>query len=369
MDAHMNVHSGVKPYQCTHEGCVQRFISNYKRWEHMCADHINGCDYECRDKYQLEAHINKHNGVRPYKCTQPGCGQLFCGRKVLESHTLSHITSPESCVCDYVGCGKEFSNRHLLIRHQKKHRNTHKIKCNVSGCEYKSQHKSQMEAHMNRHKGVRPYQCPHEWCGKWYGSKDVLHAHTRDVHSANEPCVCDYSGCNKVFNTPNLLRQHKVTHTSVGRKHKCPEPGCGAAYRTIGTLSHHKLSQHSGRVLTCQWAGCEFTTRYTSQLRRHRFKHSGGEPAKYVCEWPGCEFRTPIKVNLDNHRTTHTDIRAHVCDWPHCDKAFKTAHGLRQHMITHSSVMLSCDRKGCPFQTKDKQTLRKHKKSRHNDDN
>lgn len=95
---HNRIHTGERPYPCTHPGCNKSFLQ----------------------RSALTVHSRVHSGERPHECEFPGCGKKFSDSSSLARHRRTH-SGKRPYVCDHAGCGKMFTRRTTLNRHARCH--------------------------------------------------------------------------------------------------------------------------------------------------------------------------------------------------------------------------------------------------------
>ncbi|GFY68254.1 hypothetical protein TNIN_368511 [Trichonephila inaurata madagascariensis] len=103
--AHLNTHTGSKPFKCPTCGVQlyqyqnlfssfdvkSRNRNNILRWgsspakRHRCSL----CPYSTNNSSHLQIHLVTHTGERPHKCTK--CGKTFSQRSSLRRHIMCHI--------------------------------------------------------------------------------------------------------------------------------------------------------------------------------------------------------------------------------------------------------------------------------------
>lgn len=121
---HMKIHSGDKPFKCTHEGCSKTFHAKTARVIHMRShnpeDRLkcphDGCPKSFLSKPSLTIHLRSHSGEKPFKCPHEGCNKSFLTKNIITSHMLIH-TGEKPFKCTQYGCRKEFRTKGARDRH------------------------------------------------------------------------------------------------------------------------------------------------------------------------------------------------------------------------------------------------------------
>jgi len=68
-------------------------------------------------------HERLHTGVKPYECTFDGCSKTFARQCDMKVHLRTH-TKEKPYTCEVIGCGKKFSRNSSLREHE---RNIHSL--------------------------------------------------------------------------------------------------------------------------------------------------------------------------------------------------------------------------------------------------
>ena len=121
LSSHMLTHTELRPFKC--KLCDKSYKQKNTLADHIVSVHekkrkfkcqVPGCDRAFHFKYDLNAHMRRHNGDKPYRCDQ--CGFRTTTANGLRTHKISH-SDARPYTCEH--CGATYKQTKHLNRHQK----------------------------------------------------------------------------------------------------------------------------------------------------------------------------------------------------------------------------------------------------------
>jgi DNA-directed RNA polymerase subunit RPC12/RpoP len=173
--------------------CGQQRRESMKRKSFIC----EYCGREFSKKLNLQLHVRRHTGERPYGCQL--CGKAFYTNQQLAIHVRRH-TGERPYACGI--CAKAFTGPTALYVHRK------------------------------LHDKVKRYLCPH--CGKRFFWRSAFIGHIR-VHTGERPYRCTI--CTRAFTLKGRLNLHLKKHPVL----ECAD--CGENFGSEAELNAHRSEQ------------------------------------------------------------------------------------------------------------------------------
>lgn len=154
------------------------FVKDKKFWKcPHCEKHFN-------QSGNLKAHINTHTGYKPYTCNL--CKRSFAQKSNLNYHMKASHDPQRPFKCNE--CDRAFSSMDQMVSHlQSKHvqqidaqRTLPPKKHHCPYCGKGFTQSFNLKLHVNTHTGERPYKC--DLCGKTFTQRSNLNVHVNKTH-------------------------------------------------------------------------------------------------------------------------------------------------------------------------------------------
>ncbi|XP_058442910.1 zinc finger protein 26-like [Malaya genurostris] len=248
LQTHMVTHTGLTPHEC--KICGRRFALKYnmelhakrhdrkedlnqkkknftgkRTWKNYVKPDSSVKRYHvtCETcgklvhKREIDGHVNRHLGRRPYSCDETGCTRSFYGLRGIKEHKMvvhsDKILRYECSICNRSIKGAGTFKRHVML-----HNSDMKVECQYCGKKFTS--KSYLRAHERKHSGVRPYIC--DICDRTFAMKPCWKMHMKKVHNEDwrEHTAQKYSSSDMVqeveaYNEILVPEQSAVSSTSL----------------------------------------------------------------------------------------------------------------------------------------------------------
>lgn len=210
-----------------------------KLYRYKCTE----CDKAYRIKSQLNDHMNKHRGEKPFKCND--CDFQTSSSSSIIAHNRIHLREK----------GIERTVNDSLLFH----------KCNICGNDYKSS--TSLKEHIQRiHEGKTPqYKC--NMCDETFISRATMRRHKGRVHPSNPDLKCKL--CGHICADGYAFKLHENVH----REGRFMCKYCGKCVKSQQTLDEHERTHTGENPYLC--AECDYRCKSSSVLNKHRISKHG----------------------------------------------------------------------------------------------
>ena len=118
----------IPRYSCGYEGCGAQFAQLAQLQVHISNNH-KSTEFPCPEcgkvfsrSYTRDAHLQTHDLNRiAHDCPHEGCNKSYMSEKSLKMHIRAIHEQVKPFKCTESGCGSRFSYKCILLRHQKLH--------------------------------------------------------------------------------------------------------------------------------------------------------------------------------------------------------------------------------------------------------
>ncbi|KAM6502079.1 transcription factor iiia [Amanita muscaria] len=278
---HERTHTGERPFTC--DICKKSYFRETHLQAHArthlpqsarpLACSQPNCDKRFWTPQHLRVHLEWHNGVKLFACTEGDCHEAFAKQNQLRAHICAaHApTGMKPFRCDHEGCMKSFNTNQHLRAHKKTH-DEKRYTCVQGACLSTASNEplyfptwSALQDHIRT---AHPPECTHESChGRIFSSQRNLRAHQK-LHALRD--LEDQMNSSIISEPENGGEPlpKKRRGGEFGRDWKCSVDGCGKDFKSKKALRTHTNVSHLGeRDFAC--LKCEAKYGYKHLLQGH----------------------------------------------------------------------------------------------------
>ena len=331
LNRHLASHTGMKPHKCTL--CPISFVEKNDLKRHVLARHRS---LDGKLVISLPSKLDNSSGIMTIQC--PICSKKFLNSELLRKHSYIHGPNGlNSHVCEV--CGKAFPRQMKLVVHRRRfHTGERPFKC--PQCNKKFFTLGAQKKHTQRHSQDHKFPC--DQCSRSFHGSTELKRHQKIHQKSLKVFHCDV--CPRKFYSVTSFRHHQLTHEGSNEEQQCNR--CGKKFLRFDLLKLHLDREHSenrdvhaqpiqqrphAKTATCSYCQQHFVSK--SDLARHYAQaHAGARP--YKCTYCEATFKTAGSLTV--HERIHTGERPYKCT--HCEKTFKQSGTLKTHINTCHNV-------------------------------
>ncbi|XP_013387684.1 zinc finger protein 85-like [Lingula anatina] len=233
------------------------------------------------------------------------------------------ISSPkETFQCP--DCGSHYKTKSILNRHRRTHSGLFPLYCQDCGMGF--HHQTKFRNHLRAAHGSPKPMC--KICNKKMSTRKGMKKHSKVRMRGSEVEDVQCHNCNKNFPTLRLREHLKRAHLKNHTRNAC--------HRSFGSANmlKNRTNIHSGQVYMYKCGLCQFETKHSSSLARHRRNHekSLSEKQPYKCRF--CDMRFSHSSRCLKHERDHTGEKPYKCQY--CVKQFNGMNKQLIHERTHT---------------------------------
>ena len=139
---------------CSHEGCTyatkkQNTLKKHERRHLPKAFMCESCPYTCHTRADMEIHVHRHTGEKPFSCPREGCPYRARKSSSIGEHLRTHVKVEKTLfVCTL--CPREFLGQASLDSHYKRIHLDGTFHCEAEGCGFQGASASKLRAHCKK---------------------------------------------------------------------------------------------------------------------------------------------------------------------------------------------------------------------------
>ncbi|KAH6854726.1 hypothetical protein B0I37DRAFT_350008 [Chaetomium sp. MPI-CAGE-AT-0009] len=225
-----------------------------------------------KNRVSHEKRCPQSGAEAPYQCTVEGCPDRFWSPRDRNDH-LGTFHGRKVYRCE--NCNAVYTSKVAFLNHQRAVHNVKTLSCTVANCPDKFWSERDRNDHLGTFHGQKVYRCVVDNCDAVYMSRRGFTRHKRAVH--NVLLDCTVASCPDKFTSRSEREEHLRT-AHANREYRCTTENCDAVYTSARALSLHKRPRHNEGLLICRKGCPETFIEYSSRAKHETEQHPDAPP-------------------------------------------------------------------------------------------